>query len=74
LKIIFLSALGDDNNKFKALSPSLLKKIFCLRQLRFKFFIALADIAKSRKRQFSSLNHQKFLFFGLVPKSPTHQV
>jgi hypothetical protein len=37
------------------------------------FFQALSVTAlKSTKWRFSSLNHQNFKFFGLVPKSPTH--
>jgi hypothetical protein len=31
-----------------------------------------ATALKSTKRRFSSLNHQNFEFFGLVPRSPTH--
>jgi hypothetical protein len=32
----------------------------------------LATALKSAKRRFSSLNHQNFEFFLLVPRSPTH--
>jgi hypothetical protein len=31
-----------------------------------------ATALKSTKRRFSSLNHQNFEFFRLVPRSPTH--
>jgi hypothetical protein len=31
-----------------------------------------ATALKSTKRRFSSLNHQNFEFFCLVPRSPTH--
>jgi hypothetical protein len=31
-----------------------------------------ASALKSTKWRFSSLNHQNFEFFGLVPKSPNH--
>ncbi len=31
-----------------------------------------ATAVKSTKRRFSSLNHQNFEFFRLVPRSPTH--
>jgi hypothetical protein len=38
---------------------------------RRHFFAMSATAQKSTKRQFSSLNHQNFEFFGLVPRSTT---
>jgi hypothetical protein len=60
-RLRFFTAVADSAKKFLAPSP-----------IALKMFSDVATAPKSTKRRFSSLNHQNFEFFRLVPRSPTH--
>jgi hypothetical protein len=60
-RLRFFTVVADSAYNFLTLSP-----------IALKMFSDVGDSAKSTKRRFSSLNHQSFEFFRLVPRSPTH--